>query len=440
MSGARRTGRYKGVKPGTGRFCLAFLLIILALALSCPAEESGPQRVTLAQALDLVESQNPDTLSARLQIAQAEAERLRARLYANPLLSVDTDDLPLGRTTPPGLSVGQTIGTSARIDQPLVLWGKRRLRIENAEAGIAGAKEQARDTLRQLRLAVKEAFYGALHDERLLAFTAANRERYEKIIALNARRFHSGDISEAEFRKIELENLRRLTEEENARRALAERQLLLGRLIGSGHLVQASGTLSAPDINVNAAQALNEAMANRPDLMALQDARDQAQLALTLARRERYPDVTVGVDYTHSQFVISGDNRNSLGFGFSVPLPLLNQNQGEIAKAEVGLRQAETELKRLRLDIAQEVRDAVERYQSARRLWRTYESGYLESAKVTIESAETSYRVGGASLLELLDAERTYAATQTDYLDTVFAVRTSLSALEAAVGKDMAGG
>lgn len=443
MSGESPKGKGKRGKPAVRRFCLVFLLAflfsLLPFPFSCPAEELNPQRVTLEQALDLLQSQNPDALAARLQIAQAEAERLTAGLYANPTLSVDTDDIAVGRTTPRGLSVGQTIGASARIDQPLVLWGKRRLRIENAEAGIAGAKEQERDTLRQLRSAVKDAFYGALHDERLLAFTSANRERYEKIVSLNERRFHSGDISEVEFRKIELENLKRLTEEEDARRTLVERQQLLGRLIGGGQPVQAAGSLTAPDVDVKEAQVLNEAMESRPDLVALQHARDQAQLALTLARRERYPDVTIGADYVHSQFVISGDNRNSVGFGFSVPLPLLNQNQGEIAKAEVGLRQAETELKRLRLDITQEVNDAVERYQSARRLWRTYESGYLENAKVVVEAAETAYRVGGASLLEFLDAERTYAATQTDYVDTVFAVRAGLIALEKAVGTDLTG-
>ena len=443
MNERSQKGKEERGKPEVRRSCLfilpAFLFSLFPFPFSCPAEEPGLQRVTLAQALELVESQNPDTLAARLQIAQAEAERLTARLYTNPTLSVDTDDIAVGRTTPRGLSLGQTIGASARIDQPLVLWGKRRLRIQNAEAGIAGAKEQERDTLRQLRAAVKDAFYGALHDERLLTFTSANRERYEKIVALNARRFHSGDISEVEFRKIELENLKRLTEEEDARRALAERQQLLGRLIGGAKPVQAGGSLSAPDIDVNAAETLNQAVENRPDLVALQHARDQTQLALTLARRERYPDVTVGVDYVHSQFVISGDNRNSVGFGFSVPLPLLNQNQADIAKAEVGLRQAETELERLRLDIAQEVHDAVEGYQSARRLWHTYEGGYLDHAKVAVDAAETSYRVGGASLLELLDAERTYAATQTDYVDTVFAVRSGLTALEKAIGKDLTG-
>jgi cobalt-zinc-cadmium efflux system outer membrane protein len=427
-------------RRGKRRFVGAILCGCALLTLMCSlasADEQLPESVTLPEALDLLEQQNPDTLAARLQIAQAEAERLMARRYANPTLSVDTSDIPVGRTTPPGLSVGQTIGAAVRLDQPLVLWGKRRLRIEGAEVGVAAAKGQERDVLRQLRSAVKDAFYGVLHDARLFEFTSANRERYQKIVELNERRFRSGDISEVEFRKIELENLKRLTEAEEARRSLAGRRQLLGRLIGSGQAVQATGKLSAPDVEVDDAQALNLAMENRPDLLALQRTRDQAEIALTLARRERYPDVTVGLDYTHSQFVISGDNRNSLGLGFSLPLPLLNQNQAEIAKAEIGVRQAETDLKRLRLDIAQEVRDAAEGYQSVRRLWHTFESGYLDHAKLTVDAAETSYRIGGASLLELLDAERTYTSTQTDYLDTVFAARSSFNALEKAVGKDL---
>lgn len=58
---------------------------------------------------------------------------------------------------------------------------------------------------------------------------------------------------------------------------------------------------------------------------------------------------------------------------------------------------------------------------------------------MVVEAAETAYRVGGASLLQFLDAERTYAATQSDYVDTVFAVRAGLVALEKAVGTDLTG-
>ena len=422
-----------------GLFSFAFAFLVIACPRTGAADEPITPSVTLPEALSLLETQNPDTLAARLQIADAEAERLRARLYQNPTMSLDTDNIAVGRTTPSGLSVGQTIGGTVRLDQPLTLWGKRRLRIAGADMGVAAATQQARDAVRELRAAVKDAFFQTLHDERLLTFATDNQARYQKVIALNERRFHSGDISEVEFRKIELENLKLETDVEETRRGLGESQQLLGRLIGADHPVAASGELNVPNLRVGDTDLLAAAMDSRPDVAALQRQREQADLALQLARRERYPDVTVGADYTRSQFVSAGDNRNTIGFGFSVPLPLLNQNQADIAKAEVALRQAETDLARRRLDIAQEVHDAVERYQSLQRVRRMFESGYLDHAKLAVTAAETSQRVGAASLIELLDAERTYTATQTDYLDTLLAARASLDTLEKAVGKDLVG-
>jgi len=401
------------------------------------AQDTVPEQLTLPEALQRLRDANPDRIAAQLQIAAAEAERREAQLFANPTLSVDAANIPVGRTTPAGLSVGQTLVASSRVDQPLILWGKRRLRIAAADFGIAAAREQEHDALRQLTAALKGAFYRALHDERLLAFTTDNQQRYQKIVELNERRFRSGDISEVEYRKIELENLKFVTAAEEARRNLAEAQQLLGRLTGGDHAVAAAGELTGSSAAVDGPDLVAVAMQNRPDWAAAQHAREQADTALTLARRERLPDVTVGADYTHSQFVISGDNRNSIGFGFSVPVPLLNQRQGAIARAEVALRQADNDLARLRLDIAQEVHDAAERYTSAQRLRRTFESGYLEHNKLTVTAAETSYRIGAASLLELLDAERTYTETQTDYLDTVFAERASLADLEKAIGTDL---
>ncbi len=418
-------------------FAICFLPCAFALRPEPVRADDQPARtVTLSEALDLLEKQNPDMLAAQLQVADAEAEKITARLYANPSLSVDTDDIALGHTTPPGLSVGQTIGTTVRVDQLFVLWGKRHLRIASAEMGIASAKEQQRDALRLLRAAVKDSFYRCLHDQRRLAFAEDNRQRYQQVVALNERRFHSGDISEAEFRKIALEQLKYISEVEDARRALAESQQLLGRLLGIGGAVAATGELAAPPITVQPTDALQTAMDNRPDWVALQRARERADLALQLARRERFPDVTLGADYTNSQFAAGGNIRNTMGFGFSVPVPLLNQNQGEIAKAEVALRQAENDQARLRLDVAQEVQTALASYESAQRLRQTFESGYLDDANITLAAAESSYRAGAASLIELLDAERTYTETQTDYLDALFALQSSLAALEKAIGKD----
>ncbi|MBI3786510.1 MAG: TolC family protein [Deltaproteobacteria bacterium] len=421
--------------------CASSVLAALVLA-PCPptayAETvESPARVSLSEALERLEAQTPDVLAARLQIAQAEAERAAAQQYQNPTLSVDVGNLPIGRTNPSGLSVGQTLTTATRIDQPLVLWGKRRLRIEAAEAGVAAARSDLQETLRQLRSAVKDVFFQAAHDERLLSFVEGNQRRYDDTVSLSQRRFKSGDLAEAELRKIELEQLKYFSDTEEARQALAHSRQLLGRLTGSPVPLAPDSPLAVSDVELPDGDIVDVALQNRPDLAALQKARDQADLALNLARRERLPDISVGVDYTHSQFLVSGDLRNQIGVGFSVPVPLWNQNQAAIAQAEVALRQAETDLAKARLDITQQARDALVQYQSTQRLRHIYENGYLERAQVTLGAAEVAYRSGGASLIELLEAERTYTATQTAYLDALLSARMSLTALEHAIGKDL---
>jgi outer membrane protein, heavy metal efflux system len=411
--------------------------LVFASIAAARATESAPAALTLSEALHLLETETPDVRAARLQIADAEAERLAAQLYQNPTLATDVGNLPIGRTNPPGLSAGQTVVSAVRIDQPLVLWGKRRLRIDAANAGIAAAQAQAQDTLRLLRAALKDAFFRAVHDTQRLAFAVENQRRYQHTVELSERRFRSGDLSEADFRKIELEQLTYLTSAEDARRAVAESEQLLGRLVGRSERVAPFGPLDVPNVEIGDADLLETALDNRPDFAELQRQRERADLAVQLARRERYPDVTVGADYTNSQFTTSGDLRNSYGLGFSVPLPLLNQNQAAIAKADVAQRQTEAEIAKARLDIAQEVHDGAERYQSAQRLRAMFEQGYLERAKVVLNAAESSYRSGGASLIELLDAERTYTTTETDYLASVLAARTALTNLELALGKDL---
>jgi cobalt-zinc-cadmium efflux system outer membrane protein len=421
-------------------FC-ALVVLSASSAGRAAADDAAPQApapeaVTLSQALELVESQNPDMQAARLQVAQAEAQRVLARQLPNPTLGTTLGNIALSQTQPPGLSVSETIQTGIALGQPLILWGKRGLRIEGADAGIAAAHGQERDALRQLRAAVKDAYFRALRDDRALAFATENERRHRDVVALQARRFRSGDISEVDFRKIEVEGLRFLSDLEDARRSSAEDQNLLGRLVGADRPVTALGEPVAPVIPEDPDALIQQAQTHRPDLLALERSRAQAALALQVAKRERYPDVTVGATYLNDQWTRGGDMRNTIGLGLSVPLPLLNQNQGSIAQAEVALRQADTQLNRTRLDIVRDVRDALAAYRSARALREKYETGYLERSHVTLTGAEASYRAGAASLIDYLDAERTYTATQLNYLDTVLAMRVGTAAIELAVGED----
>src|SRR5262249_56812082 len=84
-----------------------------------------------------------------------------------------------------------------------------------------------------------------------------------------------------------------------------------------------------------------EIEARRPDLSALGSALRAADQQVTLAKRQAIPDVTVRFGYMYDTFVEAGNQRNSLGLGMQVPLPVFNHGQAELEAASAPLFRAQ---------------------------------------------------------------------------------------------------
>ena len=116
-----------------------------------------------------------------------------------------------------------------------------------------------------------------------------------------------------------------------------------------------------------------------------------------------------------AQFTISGDNPNTLGLALSLPLPLFDRNQANIGRAALDIRRADNDGERLRLAVAHDVAEAVRRAERARALLDVFErtcrrrqGRHARACRDRLRVAEKSYQAGAISLLELLDAQRTY--------------------------------
>jgi cobalt-zinc-cadmium efflux system outer membrane protein len=149
------------------------------------------------------------------------------------------------------------------------------------------------------------------------------------------------------------------------------------------------------------------------------------------------PDLTVGLGYTRSRALLSGDNPQALALTVSVPLPLFSRNQGEIQKARVETRRAEDAARALEAGVGREVAAAHARYAAAAEKVARYDGGALARAERALAVAEKTYRSGDRSLLEFLEAERTFIAVRSDYLDTMYELRAARLELEQAVGADL---
>jgi cobalt-zinc-cadmium efflux system outer membrane protein len=120
----------------------------------------------------------------------------------------------------------------------------------------------------------------------------------------------------------------------------------------------------------------------------------------------------------------------------SAPLPLFDRNQAGIGRAELARKRAENESARLELVIRRDVTEAVRKVTRAQALLGVYEGGgMLKRSEQALTVAEKSYKAGAISLLELLEARRTYIDTQASYLRAQHDLRQSTVDLTHAVGE-----
>jgi cobalt-zinc-cadmium efflux system outer membrane protein len=140
----------------------------------------------------------------------------------------------------------------------------------------------------------------------------------------------------------------------------------------------------------------------RPDLVAAEADLARAETDLRLERARRLPDPTLSFQYERQP----PDFANTVGLGVAVDLPLWNRHRGEIAEAAVSRERAARERERLRAAIASEQATARVGFESALARWRSFRQTIVPKAEKARQTVVYAYQNGGASLLELLEAER----------------------------------
>ena len=125
---------------------------------------------------------------------------------------------------------------------------------------------------------------------------------------------------------------------------------------------------------------------------------------------------------------------SAVTFSFSIPLPIFDRNQGEIARTHYVISQAKEQRAAAAGQVKTDVKDAYEGLQTSDRIVRYYRSGYLDVSQKSRDISEYAYRRGATSLLDFLDAERTYRATQLAYRQSLAAYLLALEQLREAVG------
>jgi cobalt-zinc-cadmium efflux system outer membrane protein len=409
------------------------LLAGVTVTAAANAQQAAPvARVDLEQAIQLAIAHNHALKAAANQIQQSQAEEITAGLRPNPVLTWDSLFIPLfspsqfnqeylNSITEFDVGVGYTFERGH----------KRQARLQAAKDQTTLTRSQVQDTERTLTFSVAQQFVGVLLAKSNLEFAKQDLASFEQTVNLSDTRYKEGAISEADLLKIKLQLLQFQTDVSAAQIALVQSRASLRQLLGFESVpadYDVIGELAYTPLRGNQEDFQSLALRQRPDLLAAQQGVTAAQSQYALAKANGKRDLTTTVDYTR----VGGANNAS--FIFNIEIPIFDRNQGEIARSHYAISAAQELQTAASETVLTDVANAYQALRTNDQIVQLYTSGYLQQAKDSRDISEYAYKRGAASLLDFLDAERSYRATQLAYRQSLANYMLSIEQMKEAVG------
>ncbi len=388
--------------------------------------------IGLDQAIDLALAHNHALQATRTLILQNQAQEITANLRPNPTLGLDSQFVPF--FSPQDFS-GDNLNNVQQFDIGISYLfergHKRQRRLQAARDQTAVTRSQITDAERTLAFNVGQQFISVLLAESTLDFALQDLKSFQETVDISAAQVKAGQLSEGDYLKIELQLLQFQMDVSAARLAKAQALVGLREFLGYNAVpanFDVIGDLAYEALKGNEEDFQMQALRERPDYRAAELGVTAAQSQIRLAKANAKVDVTGTYDFTH----VSGENTASIFANFA--LPIFDRNQGEIARTNYALTQARQQQQAASDTVLSDVSNAYAAVRSNDEVVQLYTSGYLKQAQDSRDISEYAYRRGAASLLDFLDAERTYRATQLAYRQSLASYMTALEQLKEAVG------
>jgi cobalt-zinc-cadmium efflux system outer membrane protein len=388
--------------------------------------------ISLDQAIDLALAHNHSIKATRTLVLQNQAQEITANLRPNPTLGADSQFVPF--FSPQDFS-GDNLNETQQFDIGLGYLfergHKRQRRLQAARDQTAVTRAQVTDAERTLEFNVGQQFVSVLLAESTLRFALQDLKSFQQTVDISEAQLKAGSISEGDYLKIKLQLLQFETDVSSARLAKVQALVGLREFLGYNAVpadYDVIGDLAYAPLQAKVEDLETKALRERPDFRAAELGIAAAQSQILLAKANAKVDVNGTYDFTH----VSGENTASLFVNFE--LPIFNRNQGEIARTGYALTQAQEQQQGASDTVLSDVVVAYEAVRSNDEVVQLYTSGYLKQAQDSRDISEYAYRRGAASLLDFLDAERSYRSIQLAYRQALASYMTALEQLKEAVG------
>lgn len=410
--------------------------IVPTLAVICAAPLGWAQTaLNWEQVKARFETANPTLRAGQLNISESKAQEITAFLKPNPSMTFSVDQFePFSGN--PYRPIGSLL-PFVSFDYLHERQHKRELRLDSAQKGTAIAESQQLDLERTMLFTLRSAFVQTLQAKQLLVQAQANLDYYSKELAIFRSRFQSGAIARVDLDRMLLQRVQYDSDYQgalvNARTAKITLRLMLNDQTPVDKF-DVTGPFEFQDQVLALEEFHTIAEAARPDLKAAVQAIEKARTEHKLAVANGSTDPTFGVDFARNPPIPL-----YMGFSVNIPLRIFDRNQGEKARTEIDIAHAERQKDAAQAQVFSDVDSAYFTLISSASLLKPYRGadGYLATATRVRDTMSFSYLRGQASLVDYLDAQKDYRATEVAYINLVAAYMTAAGQLNLAVGRDV---
>lgn len=406
----------------------------------------GP--LTLAQSVQLALANNPEIAATKWDVSAAVAKRATAQADRWPTLSFEAgymhnlDDqrlVPARYTGEPGIFDTDMSRGDLIINLPLFTGGRITNTISAAELLEKSQEQRLARTREELVFNVSNTFYlmlGQLEVIRSLEFSVTAMEEHRMRVSelMEAQKAAKVDLLRTEVRLADLQqNLMK------QRNVFAIEKRLLANLLGIDNLAESysiTGTLAIPPHNLMPVQKLiSVALNKRNDFLAAKASLEAQAKMVDVATAGYWPTVALHGSYG-ARLAGSGESEDVglIGLTMSVPLFEGGRTKGQINQELASLKAAQERLRKLQLQIRQEVETAMlDTQSSSKRIDATRWA--IDQAKESLRIERMKYDLGSGSMTDLLDAQSALLQSETNYAGALADLHIALERLTLATGE-----
>jgi cobalt-zinc-cadmium efflux system outer membrane protein len=392
------------------------------------------------QIKDKFASSNPTLKAAQLNIDESRAAEITAYLRPNPDFNLTADGVQITRGVSgvwrPFSGLVETPGFSYLHERD----HKRELRRDQAKESTDIAESTYLDQERGLVFTLRTAFVNLLQAKAVLQNAKENLDYWDKELGVQRIRFKGGDLAEVDLDRLELQRVQFESDYENAVVNLRTAKIQILMLLNERTPIDRFD-VSGPFDFIEELKPLDEfrniALEARPDLKASVQNVDLARITHQLAVSNGSTDPTYSLWWSHNPSFSNPFANETIGGSISIPLRIFDRNQGQKALTQIDIGRNERLRDANEALVFSDVDSAYWTIVQNVNLLKPYKAKYLPLATDVRDKMSFSYRNGGASLLDYLDAEKSYRDTRLAYLNLIGAYLTAAAQMNMAAGREV---